>query len=75
MSVQYTTVSCLHRRLSPLKMLMHWFICFWGNLAGSLFVAGLLTGYGGVFSGAAYKAEVISFGTAKVVTPEWHQSE
>ncbi|GAB7343063.1 hypothetical protein MBLNU457_1149t1 [Dothideomycetes sp. NU457] len=69
----YTTVSCLHRRLSPLKMLMHWFICFWGNLAGSLFVAGILTGYGGAFSSAAYKAEVISFTTAKAVTPEWYQ--
>jgi len=72
-SLQYTTVSALHRRLNPLKMLMHWVICFFGNLAGSLFVAGILTGYGGTFSSAAYKAEVIAFTTGKAVTPEWYQ--
>ena len=43
-SFMFTTISVLHRRLSPLKMLMHWFITFFGNLAGSLFVMGLITG-------------------------------
>lgn len=54
-------------------MLMHWFITFWGNLAGSLFVACILCGYGGTFSSAVYKAEVIAFTTTKAVTPEWYQ--
>jgi formate/nitrite transporter FocA (FNT family) len=27
-------------------MLQHWLITFWGNLAGSLLVVGLITGYG-----------------------------
>ena len=43
-SFMFTTISVLHRRLSVVKMLMHWFITFFGNLAGSLFVMGLITG-------------------------------
>jgi formate/nitrite transporter FocA (FNT family) len=43
-SFMFTTISALHRRLSVVKMLMHWFITFFGNLAGSLFVMGLITG-------------------------------
>lgn len=62
----------LHGRISPLKVLMHWAITFFGNLAGSLFVAGLIVGHGGVFDLPAYKAEAIKFATAKAVTPEWH---
>ena len=42
--VQYTAVATLHRRLSICKMLLHWFICFWGNLAGSLFVMAIIFG-------------------------------
>ena len=72
-SFMFTTIACLHRRLGPLKMLMHWFITFWGNLAGSLFVMALITGYGGTFSVPAYAAEVRTFATTKAVTPEWHQ--
>ena len=34
--VQYTTISVLHGRLSILKMLRHWVITFFGNLAGKL---------------------------------------
>ncbi|KAH9810092.1 Formate/nitrite transporter [Teratosphaeria destructans] len=71
-SFLYTTVSCLHRRLSPLKMLIHWFVTFWGNLAGSLFVMAIIIGYGDVFKAAAYHTEVENFANTKVVTPEWH---
>jgi len=71
-SRQLTTISALHRRLSVWKMLAHWVITFFGNLAGSLFVACLVVGYGGVFSTPAYKAEVETFANTKVVTPEWH---
>lgn len=41
---QYTTVAALHRRLSVGRMLLHWFICFWGNLAGALFTMCLIFG-------------------------------
>lgn len=40
----YTTVAALERRISIFKMLLHWFITFWGNLAGSLFVVAIITG-------------------------------
>lgn len=69
---QITTIAVLQRRLSPLKMLMHWFITFWGNLAGSLFVVAIITGYGGVFSTDPYLSEAMSFAEKKAVTPEWH---
>lgn len=44
-SFLFTTVAMLQRRLSPWKALSHWTITFFGNLAGSLFVVGLMTGY------------------------------
>ncbi|TKA27169.1 hypothetical protein B0A50_04506 [Salinomyces thailandicus] len=72
-SFMYTTLACLHGRLSPLKMLVHWTITFFGNLAGSLFVMAVIAGYGGVFSADAYHAEALSFASTKVVTAGWHQ--
>ena len=39
-----TTVAWLHGRLPLTKMLMHWFLCFWGNIAGCLFVMAVITG-------------------------------
>jgi formate/nitrite transporter len=53
-------------------MLMHWVITFFGNLAGSLFVALIIAGYGGVFDLAVYTAEVQKFATSKTITPDWH---
>jgi formate/nitrite transporter FocA (FNT family) len=43
-SFMFTTISVLHRRLSPLKLLIHWTVTFFGNLAGSLLVVGLMSG-------------------------------
>lgn len=37
-------VAVLHCRLSVRKMLLHWFLCFFGNLAGSLFVMAIIIG-------------------------------
>lgn len=53
-------------------MLTHWFVTFWGNLAGSLFIVAIITGYGGVFDAEPYRSEVLAFNMKKVVTPEWH---
>lgn len=53
-------------------MVRHWVLCFFGNLAGSLFVVGLVCGEGGVFSIDSYKTEAINFATMKAVTPQWH---
>ncbi|KAK3622269.1 hypothetical protein LTR56_022317 [Elasticomyces elasticus] len=70
-SFMFTTISVLHRRLSVLKMLQHWVVTFFGNLAGSLFIV-MIIGYGGVFNLTSYHNEVEIFANAKVVTPEWH---
>ncbi|PKY01995.1 Formate/nitrite transporter [Aspergillus campestris IBT 28561] len=71
-SFLYTTVAALQRRLPWWKMLMHWFITFWGNLAGSLFVVAIIFGYGEVFSADPYKSQVIKSATVKQVTPDFH---
>ncbi|KAF7196217.1 putative formate transporter [Pseudocercospora fuligena] len=71
-SFMITTISVLQRRLSIWKMLLHWTITFFGNLAGSLFLVAIITGYGGVFDTEPYQAEVITFNMKKVVTPQWH---
>lgn len=42
--LQYTAVAAFHGRLSIRKMLLHWFLCFWGNLAGALFVMAIIIG-------------------------------
>ena len=43
-SFMYTTVAALHRRLSIWRMLRHWVVTFFGNLAGSLFVCCVIVG-------------------------------
>ncbi|RDW73280.1 hypothetical protein BP6252_07187 [Coleophoma cylindrospora] len=69
----YSVVALLHRRCSFLDLLKTWFVSFFANLAGSLFLMAVLTGYGGTFESGAYKDEAISFAKTKAVTPEWHQ--
>jgi formate/nitrite transporter FocA (FNT family) len=53
-------------------MLIHWVVTCFGNLAGSLFIVAIITGYGGVFDPAGYKKEAVTFATTKQVTPAWH---
>ncbi|SMR64127.1 unnamed protein product [Zymoseptoria tritici ST99CH_3D1] len=71
-SFMITTIAALQRRISIPKMLLHWFVTFWGNLAGSLFVVAIITGYGGVFSAPVYQKTVFSFNASKVLVPTWH---
>lgn len=44
LGLQYTAVAALDRRITIWKMLIHWFLCFWGNLAGSLFLMAIVFG-------------------------------
>ncbi|GFF84154.1 hypothetical protein IFM47457_06380 [Aspergillus lentulus] len=71
-SFLYTTVAALHRQLSWYKMLLHWSVTFWGNLAGSLFVVAIIFGYDNAFAADTYKSEVIASVTEKQVTPDFH---
>ena len=41
---QITAIAAYHGRLSYQKMLLHWFLCFFGNLAGALFVMAIILG-------------------------------
>ena len=43
-SFLFTSVAMLQRRLGLLKALQHWGLTFFGNLAGSLLVVGLMVG-------------------------------
>ena len=61
-SFMFTTVAVIQKRISIVKMFIHWFVTFFGNLAGSLFVVSIITGYGGIFDSAVYKQEAITFG-------------
>ncbi|KAH7030731.1 putative formate/nitrite transporter [Microdochium trichocladiopsis] len=72
-SFMYTTLAVLHRRLSLPRMLLHWVLTFWGNLAGALIVVILIFGAGGVFAKDPYRSHVAEFATGKQVTPEFHQ--
>ncbi|EDP47361.1 hypothetical protein KXV22_002959 [Aspergillus fumigatus] len=72
-SFMFTTIASLHRKLPWYKMLLHWCVTFWGNLAGSLFVVAIIFGYGNVFAADPYKSEVIAFATKKQLTPDFHQ--
>lgn len=54
-------------------MLMHWTVTFFGNLAGSLFIVGIIMGYGGVLDDKLYREEAIRFADKKAYTPMWHQ--
>ncbi|KAJ5928191.1 Formate/nitrite transporter [Penicillium verhagenii] len=71
-SFMYTTVAALQRKLPWWKMLAHWVVTFFGNLAGSLFMVAIIFGYGGIFDADPFKSEVITFATKKQVTPDFH---
>ncbi|KNB04805.1 hypothetical protein FOXG_19675 [Fusarium oxysporum f. sp. lycopersici 4287] len=72
-TTMYTLVAVLHRRLPVRKMLLHWFLCFWGNLAGSLFMVAIIFGYGGIFSASPYRDEVVTLATKKQMDPRIYQ--
>jgi len=54
-------------------MLRHWALTFLGNLAGALFIVGVIIGHGGVLSTPALTKEVFAIATAKSITPAWYQ--
>ncbi len=42
--IKFTGIAFAHGRIPFLKMLQHWFLCFWGNMAGCLFVLAIIIG-------------------------------
>jgi len=51
----------------------NWFIVFWGNMAGSLFFAALLTKFTGLVSADPYLSYVREAAVKKAVDPTWAQ--
>ncbi|KAF5643421.1 formate transport [Fusarium tjaetaba] len=72
-TTMFTLTAVLQGRLPIRKMLLHWILCFLGNLAGSLFVMSIIMGYGGVFDASPYKEVVMSFASKKQISPQVHQ--
>jgi len=52
---------------------LNWLIVFFGNLAGSLFFAAILTHYSGIVSVDPYASFIKTFAIHKAGEPEWHQ--
>ncbi|KAH8664867.1 Formate/nitrite transporter [Ilyonectria robusta] len=69
----FTMVAVLNGKLSVWRMLLHWFLCFFGNLLGCLFIMAIIIGYGGTFDSDPYREEVIAFATKKQLVPAMHQ--
>jgi formate/nitrite transporter FocA (FNT family) len=40
----FSGLAALHRRIGIVKMLVHWAVCFLGNLCGSLFIVCVIVG-------------------------------
>lgn len=64
----------LWKRAIPFWSLpLNWLIVLFGNLCGSLFVAGILTKFTGIVSDAPFPAYITAFAIKKAVTPAWFQ--
>ncbi|KAK4224778.1 Formate/nitrite transporter-domain-containing protein [Podospora fimiseda] len=66
-------IAFLHGRLPLKKLLIHWFLAFFGNMAGALFVMAVIIGYGGVFDNEIFRDQAIATATVKQLVPKWHQ--
>lgn len=68
------TAAFLSRRVSIKDVAISLVVSFCGNLAGSVFFACIICGYGGVFEESeVYRSAVITFVLHKAQAPMWHQ--
>lgn len=73
-NIMFMTTSYLHRRVSLVDVLINWTLTFIGNLAGMLFFALVIIGYGGVFDETpTYTSAAITIAVDKAVKPGWYQ--
>jgi len=66
-------MAVLKRRVPFWGLALNWFVVFWGNMAGSLFFAAVLTKYTGVVAAAPYKEAIQEAVIKKAITPNWLQ--
>jgi len=64
-------MAVLKRRIPWWSLPLNWFIVFWGNMAGSLFFAAVLTKYSAVVSISPYKEAIQEAAIKKALTPNW----
>lgn len=73
-NVMFMWTAFLHRRITILDLSRVWVVSFFGNLAGSLFFALIMMGYGGVFEETpAYSTAAVNLAVQKAKNPQWHQ--
>lgn len=66
-------MAVMKRRVPFWSLCLNWFIVFWGNMAGSLFFAAVLTKYTDVVGAAPYKESIQQAAIHKAITPNWLQ--
>jgi len=69
----YFPMAVLKRVVPFWSLCVNWLIVFFGNLAGSLFFAAILTRYTGIVSGPPYHDFIRTFAIHKAKDPQWHQ--
>lgn len=69
----YFPMAVLMRAVPVWSLCVNWLIVFFGNLAGSLFFAAILTKYTGVVSTEPYLTYIRTFAVHKAKDPQWHQ--
>jgi len=73
-NIMFMWTAFLHRRVSIVDVARVWFVSFFGNLAGSLFFALIIMGYGGVFQETpGYSHAAVQLAVQKAHNPRWHQ--
>ena len=69
----YFPMAVAKRAIPMWSLPLNWLIVFFGNLAGSLFFAAILTHYTGIVSTEPYISFIQTFAIHKAGEPQWHQ--
>lgn len=73
-NIMFMWTAFIHRRVTIWDVAKNWVVSFLGNLAGSLFFACIIMGYGGVFQETdGYSHAAITLAIQKAQQPQWHQ--
>jgi len=64
-------MAVLKRRIPWWSLVLNWFVVFWGNMAGSLFFAAVLTKFSAVVATEPFKSGIQEAAIKKALTPNW----
>ena len=72
-NIIFMITAFLHRRVSACDVAKNWIVSYFGNLAGSLFFACIIMGYGAVFEEkSVYTEAAVTLAVEKTKQPQWH---